>query len=85
MNLGISLARLGLIMLKRGLGVLGIKESDWEAKAKGALEKQVLAQWLRKKTVVSRRWISEKLGMGNLSRATNAVRKVDLGKVSEIR
>jgi hypothetical protein len=77
MNLGISLARLALIMLKRGLGVLGI--------TKGALEKQVLAQLLRKKTVVSRRWISEKLGMGNLSRATNAVRKVDLGKVSEIR
>ncbi len=76
---------LALIMLKRGLGVLGIKESDWEAKAKGALEKQVLLWWLRKKTVVSRRWISENLGMGALSRVTNAVRKVDSEKESEIR
>jgi hypothetical protein len=67
------------------LGVLGIKESDLEAKAKGAVEKQVLAWWLRKKTVVSRRWISENLGMGDLSRVTNAVRRVDSGKESEIR
>jgi hypothetical protein len=52
------------------LGVLGIKESDLEAKAKGAVEKQVLAWWLRKKTVVSRRWVSENLGMGDLSRVT---------------
>lgn len=74
-----------LRMLKRGLGVLGIRESDLEAKAKGAVEKQVLAWWLRKKTVVSRRWISENLGMGDLSRVTNAVRKVDSGKESEIR
>ena len=71
-------------MLKRDLGVLGIKESDLEAKAKGAVEKQVLAWWLRKKTVVSRRWLSENLGMGDLSRVTNAVRKVDSGKGSEI-
>ena len=74
-----------LKMLKRGLGVLGIEECDLEAKAKGAVEKQVLAWWLRKKTVVSRRWISENLGMGDLSRVTNAVRKVDSGKESEIR
>jgi hypothetical protein len=74
-----------LSMLKRGLGLLGIKEGDLEAKAKGAVEKQVLAWWLRKKTVVSRRWISENLGMGDLSRVTNAMRKVDSGKESEIR
>jgi len=40
---------------------------------------------LRKKTVVSRRWISENLGMGALSKVTNAVRKVDSEKESEIR
>jgi hypothetical protein len=32
-----------LKILKRGLGVLGMKESDLEGKAKGALEKQLLA------------------------------------------
>ena len=74
-----------LKMLNRGLKVLGIKESDLQGKAKGALEKQVLAWWLRKKTVVGRRWISEKLGMGDLSRVTNAVRKVGFGKERGIR
>ena len=71
-----------LKILKRGLGVLGMKESDLEGKSKGALEKQVLAWWLRKKTVVSRKWVSEKLGIGNLSRVTSAVRKVNSGKES---
>jgi len=65
--------------------VLGRKESDLEGKAKGAAEKQVLVWWLRKKMVVRRRWISENLEMGDLSRVTNAVRKVDSGKESEIR
>ena len=74
-----------LKILKRGPGVLGIKESDLEGKAKGALEKQGLAWWLRKKTVVSRKWVSEKLGIGDLSRVTSAVRKVNSGKESEIR
>jgi putative transposase len=74
-----------LKMLKRGLDLLGIKECDLEGKAKGALEKQVLAWWLRKKTVMGRRWISEKLRMGDLSRATNAVRKVHSVKEGEIR
>jgi hypothetical protein len=49
------------------------------------VEKQVLAWWLKKKTVVSRKWISQKLRMGDLSRVTNAVRKVDSGKEIEIR
>ena len=74
-----------LKILKRGLGVLGIKESDLEGKAKGAQEKQVLACWLRKKTVVSRKCVSEKLGMGDLSRLTSAVREVNSGKEIEIR
>jgi hypothetical protein len=77
--------RQALKMLRKGLDVLGISESELEAQAKGTVEKQVLAWWLRKKTVVSRRWISESLGMGDLSRVTRAVRKVNMGKEREIR
>jgi putative transposase len=77
--------RQALKMLKKGLEGLGINKSELEAQAKGAVEKQVLAWWLRKKTVVSRRWISEELGMGDLSRVTSAVRKVNMGKEREIR
>jgi hypothetical protein len=71
--------------LQRGLDVLGVSEGELQVKAKGALEKQLLAWCLRKKTVVSRKWISDKLRMGDLSRVTNAVRKVDSGKENEIR
>jgi hypothetical protein len=74
-----------LRILQRGLDVLGVSEGELQVKAKGALEKQLLAWCLRKKTVVSRKWISEKLRMGDLSRVTNSVRKVDLGKETEIR
>lgn len=74
-----------LRMLQRGLDVLGISKGELQVKAKGAVEKQLLAWWLKKRTVVSRKWISDKLRMGDLSRVTNAGRKVDLGKEVEIR
>jgi hypothetical protein len=74
-----------LRILQRGLDVLGVSEGELQVKAKGALEKQLLAWCLRKKTVVSRKWISDKLRMGDLSSVTNAVRKVDSGKENETR
>jgi hypothetical protein len=74
-----------LRVLQRGLDVLGICEGELQVKAKGALEKQLLAWCSRKKTVASRKWISDKLRMGDLSRVTNALKKVDLGKENEIR
>jgi len=40
---------------------------------------------VEEKKVVSRRWISEKMGMGDLSRVTRAMRNQDLRKESEIR
>jgi hypothetical protein len=74
-----------LRILLRGLDVLAVSEGELQVEAKGALEKQLLAWCLRNKTVVSRKWISDKLRMGDLSRVTNAVTKVDLGKENEIR
>jgi hypothetical protein len=48
-------------------------EQNLEEMAKGAREKQVLPWWLRKKTMVSRKWISQRLGMGDVTRVTQAV------------
>jgi REP element-mobilizing transposase RayT len=59
--------------LRKGLRVLRVKKQDLEKMAKGVKEKQVLAWWLRRKTVVSRKWISQRLGMGDVSRITQAV------------
>jgi len=58
--------------LRTGLSALELKEQDLRGMAKGATEKQVLAWWLRSKTMVSRKWISERLRMGDLSRVTQA-------------
>ena len=45
--------------------------------AKGAVEKQVLAWWLRKETVANRKWISQRLSMGDASRVTQAASLVN--------
>ena len=64
-------------ILHVGLRVLKLKEQDLLRMAKGATEKQVLAWWLRKRTVVSRKWISQRLNMGDVSRVTRAISVVN--------
>ena len=64
-------------LLGVGLKTLGLKEQELDRMAKGAQEKQILAGWLRKKTVVSREWISLELKMGDVSKVTQATRNVD--------
>lgn len=63
-------------LLAQGLALMGLKKGDLAALAKGAKEKQVLAWWLRKRTVVSRAWVSRRLQMGDESRVTQAVAAV---------
>jgi hypothetical protein len=41
-------------LFQRGLKTLMLEETDLKGMAKGAFEKQILAWWLRRKTVVSR-------------------------------
>ena len=64
------------VLLAQGLALMGLKKGDLAALAKGAKEKQVLAWWLRKRTVVSRAWVSRRLQMGDESRVTQAVAAV---------
>ena len=63
-------------LLRRGLAVLGMEEDDLPYRAKGMAEKQVLAWWLCRRTTVRRRWVSERLRMGDESRVTQAIRRV---------
>jgi hypothetical protein len=63
-------------MLAQGKAALGWRAEDLARAPKNLLEKQVLAWWLRQRTTVSRRWISQRLGMGEESGVTRAVRKV---------
>jgi hypothetical protein len=60
-------------LLKAALSQLDLQPRSLKTMAKGADEKQVLAWLLRTRTAVSRRWVSERLGMGDESRVTQAV------------
>ncbi len=65
-------------LLQEGLKALELGKLDLETGSKGMPEKQVLAWWLRKNTTVSRKWISEHLKMGDVSRVTRAIKSVNL-------
>ena len=66
-------------LLRAGLPVVGREESQLSGLAKGAPEKQVLAWWLSQHTTVRRRWVSERLGMGDESRVAQAIGQVTKG------
>jgi hypothetical protein len=61
-------------MLKIGLPLLGITEV--KRRPKWAGEKVALAWWLRERTTVSLRWVSQRLGMGHYSRVSQAVSRM---------
>jgi hypothetical protein len=52
--------------------------------AKGMLKKQVLAWWLRQRTTVGRQWVCERLGMGEVSSVTRAMRAVRNGRDAKL-
>jgi hypothetical protein len=62
--------------LKRGLAALGLESQALAALPKGAPEKLVLAWWVRRRTTVPLRWVSERLAMGHYSRVTHALSQV---------
>jgi REP-associated tyrosine transposase len=73
--------------LRRGLRTLGLKEEDLEGMPKGASEKVVLAWWLRERTTVTLRWVSERLKMGHYTRVTQALsrmRRKPAGKLKQL-
>ena len=63
-------------LLGLGLVALGMKGARLEETPKGMREKQLLAWWIRKRTTVGRRWVSERLCMGEESAVTRGCRAV---------
>jgi len=63
-------------LLQRALSALKIRSSHLAEARKGMREKQVLAWWLCQHTTVRRRWVSERLAMGDESRVTQAIRSI---------
>ena len=57
--------------------MLGIGSDELPRMARTAPEKVALAWWLRQRTTVSLRWVSERLGMGHSTRVTQAVNRTN--------
>ncbi len=71
-------------LLAEGLAALGVKAKELTELPKGMAEKRVLAWWLRQRTTVGRRWISERLEMGDESRVSRACQLVKAGRDAEL-
>jgi len=60
----------------QGMVALGLDGRRLAEKPKGMAEKQVLAWWLRQRTIAGRRWVSERLCLGEDSGVSKAIRRV---------
>ncbi len=63
--------------LKRGLAAVVLKESELANLPKGHNKKQMVAWWLRRHTILDRKWIAGRLSMGHENRVTLAVCEVE--------
>jgi len=72
------------VLLQKGLRVLELKEEDLPTMSKGADEKALLAWLLRRHSMVSNGWISERLVMGRadcLSRYPKRIEQTENGEL----
>ena len=72
-------------LLAAGLARLGLGPGDLRRGRKVTAEKAALSQWLRERTTVSLRWVSERLGMGHYSHAGRGTRKMRAQVVRQLR
>lgn len=63
-------------LLAAGLARLELADADLRRGPKVTAEKAALSQWLRARTTVSLRWVSERLEMGHYSNAGRGPRKM---------
>ena len=63
-------------LLAVGLAALGLGAKELRDLPKSAAEKTVLAWWLRERTTVTLRWVSQALEMGHYPRVTQAVSRM---------
>ena len=63
--------------LERAIRVLGLKEESVAELSASAPVKVVLAWWLRRRTTVSLRWVSDRLRMGHYTRVTQAISRAE--------
>ncbi len=67
-------------MVVEGMVALGLDGQRLAEMPKGMAEKQVLAWWLRQRTTAGRRWVSQRLSMGEESGVSKAIQQVKAGR-----
>ncbi len=72
-------------LLALGLTALQLQPGELAGQAKATPEKQALAWWLCQHTTVTRRWVSQRVAMGDESRVTQAIRCLKNDRVGEWR
>lgn len=70
--------------LQQGLAALGLRAADLAKPPKVAVEKAALAVWLRERTTVALRWVSEHLQMGHDTNAGRGPRRPSPEDVRQI-
>ena len=68
-----------------GLAKLGLAPEVLRRGRKVTAEKAALSQWLRERTTVSLRWVSERLRMGHYRNAGRGIRKMRTQDVRKLR
>jgi hypothetical protein len=76
LELGRKAGRKELDAQWQALERLGLSGADLEQMPKSAPEKRVVAWWLRQRTTVPLRWVSERLAMGHFTRVNQAISQV---------
>lgn len=77
-----------LRLLDKGLRLLNIKEGSLEGMRKSAPQKQILAWYLRTRTIVSNQWLTDHLYCGhscNVSAFTTNVKRAEDGELAALR
>jgi hypothetical protein len=64
-------------LLRQGLTALGLAADDLALPPKVSAQKAALAGWLRERTTVSLRWLSDRLHMGHYTNAGRGPRKLN--------
>lgn len=64
-------------LMSKGAKALGIALDELAQRPRTAPEKVALAWWLRRRTTVSLRWVSQRLHMGHYTRVTQAVSRMN--------
>jgi hypothetical protein len=67
-------------LLGLGRALLGVGDRELREGAKGMPEKQALAWWISRKRTVARRWVGEQLRMGDESRVSQAIGRINAGR-----